>query len=152
MVRMLLVMLVAIMAGGAVADVPVSFGQSQLEIVVADGTRHGFDIELAQTDAQLHRGLMGRAKLAATAGMLFDFGHEQPVAMWMKDTLIPLDMVFIAKDGTIVGIAERTLPHSLAIISSPHPARAVLELNGGTASRLGIHAGDRVVHSTFGNG
>jgi uncharacterized membrane protein (UPF0127 family) len=72
------------------------------------------------------------------------------ISMWMKNTLIPLDMLFIAEDGRIVHIAERAIPGSTATISSGEPARAVLELNGGTAARLRIEPGDRVLHQTFG--
>ena len=94
---------------------------------------------------------MFRRELAPDAGMLFDFKEVEPVAMWMKDTYLPLDMLFIARDGRIVHIAERTVPFSLATISSGEPVLAVLELNSGTASRLKIKPGDRVIHPIFGN-
>jgi len=135
--------------GGAVAEAPVSFPTDRLEIVDGSGVSHGFTVEVATSHQQLAQGLMYRRNLAADAGMLFDFGTVQPVTMWMKNTLIPLDMVFIAADGAVLGVAERTVPQSLAVIASPGPVRAVLELNGGTADRLGIHAGDRVRHPLF---
>jgi len=138
--------------GGAVAEAPVSFPTSQLEIVNGAGASHGFAVEVATSHQQLAQGLMYRRTLAPDAGMLFDFGEPQPVTMWMKNTLIPLDMVFIAANGAVLGIAERTVPQSLAVIASPGPVRAVLELNGGTADRLGIHAGDRVRHPLFSEG
>ncbi|MGE5546219.1 MAG: DUF192 domain-containing protein [Solirubrobacterales bacterium] len=127
-----------------------SFSKSRLEIGTAEGRRHSFTVEVATTDEQLAQGLMFRKSMPADAGMLFDFRAERPVSMWMKNTLIPLDMVFIAADGRIAGVAERTVPMSTTVISSPGAVRAVLELNGGTASRLGIHAGDRVHHPLFG--
>ena len=89
-------------------------------------------------------------KLARDAGMLFDYGRVQPAAMWMKNTFIPLDMLFIGEDGNIVRIAQRTVPHSLAVVASVEPVRAVLELKGGSAARFGIKPGDRVRHEIFG--
>jgi hypothetical protein len=83
--------------------------------------------------------------------MLFDFKTDRPVAMWMRNTRIPLDMLFIARDGRVANIAERAVPFSEQTIPSAGPVRAVLELAGGTASRLGIKPGDRVVHPMFRN-
>ena len=108
-----------------------------------------FTVTVARTQAELETGLMNRTSLAADAGMLFDFGFTQSVAMWMKDTLIPLDMLFIRADGTIAGIAARRVPESLDVIPSPGPVRAVLEINGGAAERLGIATGDRVEFPLF---
>lgn len=126
-----------------------SFPRSKAEIVSQSGARHGFTVEVAATSEQLSQGLMYRRTLAADAGMLFDFGEDKPVSMWMKNTLIPLDMVFVAHDGRVMGVAQRTVPGSLEVISSPGPVRGVLEVNGGTAERLGIRAGDRLVHPLF---
>src|SRR3546814_14529348 len=84
--------------------------------------------------------------------MLFVYSQPRRVSMWMKNTLIPLDMLFIAPDGRIESIVKRAVPHSLATISSRGKVRAVLELNGGTVDRLGIRPGDRVVHPIFENG
>jgi len=106
---------------------------------------HRFVVEVAQTPEQRSQGLMHRRELDPERGMLFDFGEEAPVAMWMKNTIIPLDMMFIADDGRIVHIAERTVPMSLAAISPDRPVRFVLEVSGGTAARLGIAPGDRLV-------
>ncbi|HKO09743.1 MAG TPA: DUF192 domain-containing protein [Alphaproteobacteria bacterium] len=122
-----------------------------LVIKTADGVEHRFTVEVATTDAEREQGLMFRAAMAPDAGMLFDFKEAEPVAMWMKDTYLPLDMLFIARDGRIVHIAERTVPFSLTTISSGEPVLAVLELNSGTASRLKIKPGDRVIHPIFGN-
>src|SRR5262249_16781860 len=106
---------------------------------------------LALTPAQQQQGLMFRRSMAADAGMLFVFPASEIQTFWMKNTLIPLDMVFIAADGHIVDIHERAVPMSETNISSKAPGRAVLELNGGTAARLGIKPGAVVHHSLFGN-
>jgi uncharacterized membrane protein (UPF0127 family) len=87
--------------------------------------------------------------LPASRGMLFVHESPKPMSMWMKNTYIPLDMVFIAGDGRIQQIVEQTTPHSLAIISSKEPALAVLEIAGGEAKRLGLHAGQRVLHAAL---
>jgi uncharacterized membrane protein (UPF0127 family) len=126
-----------------------TFEKSPLAIETAGG-RVDFTVELAVTTAQRAQGLMYRRKLARDAGMLFDYGQTQRAAMWMKNTYIPLDMLFIAEDGRVVRIAERTIPHSLAVIGSGEPVRAVLELKGGSAAHLGIKPGDRVRHELFG--
>jgi len=143
--------LAAAFAAPAAAQSPQRLAVSDLTIVAADGRRHVFKAELAATDEQRMVGLMYRRSMPADAGMLFDFERDAPVSMWMKNTFIPLDMLFIARDGRVVNIAQRTVPHSLASVSSEGPVRAVLELNGGTASRLGLKPGDRVLHRLFGN-
>lgn len=119
--------------------------------IEADGTRHVFDIEVARTASERSRGLMFRRELPEDYGMLFDFGPEREVSMWMKNTFVPLDMLFIRADGTIRRIAERTTPFSTDSIPSRGPVSAVLELPGGTTRRLGIAAGDTVHHEMFGN-
>ncbi len=129
-----------------------TFERDELIIETARGARHRFVVELALSAEQHAQGLMYRRSLAADAGMLFVYGKEWPVSMWMKNTFIPLDMLFIAADGRIVDIVERTVPHSLEAISPGRPVAAVLEVNGGTAARLGIRAGDRVRHPAFGGG
>jgi uncharacterized protein len=111
-----------------------------------------FTVELATTPAQMELGLMYRQSLPADAGMLFVYPSEQSVAFWMKNTLIPLDMLFIGADGHIRRIAERTIPLSTTPIPSGDPVRAVLEINGGAAERLGIHAGDMVHSPSLGTG
>ena len=119
--------------------------------VVTDKGRFIFSVEVAETAAQRQQGLQHRKNLAASAGMLFDYKRVQPVAMWMKNTLIPLDMLFIDSAGRIVNVARNTEPMSLAAIPSAAPVLAVLEVNAGTARRLGIQPGDRVLHAIFGN-
>jgi uncharacterized membrane protein (UPF0127 family) len=132
-------MVAACLPAGA-ADLPTA----ELTIHAADRS-HRFSVELALTPADQARGLMYRQSLPGDAGMLFDYGlPPQPVSMWMKNTYIPLDMIFIDAEGRIARIAERTVPHSLATIESGGPVRAVLEVNGGTAARLGLRPGDRV--------
>ncbi len=122
----------------------------QLVIVSAGGARHVFRVEIAKTPEQQVTGLMFRNSVAADGGMLFPW--EQPIEsrMWMKNTLVPLDMVFIKADGTIGRIAENTVPQSLAIISSDGPVAATLELQGGITGKLGILVGDHVISKTLG--
>lgn len=120
------------------------FPSAPLTIVTAKGPQH-FTVEVATTPAQMEQGLMYRKNLAPDAGMIFDYGAPSTGAMWMKNTLIPLDMVFADQEGRVIGIHERAVPLSLDTIASPGPARAVIELNGGTAARLGIRPGDQVV-------
>lgn len=119
-----------------------------LDVQTATG-HHQFSVEVMRTDAQRAKGLMFRRFLPPDRGMLFDFKVEQPVMMWMKNTFIPLDMIFIARDGSIVSIAENTEPLSERIISSNGPVFAVLEVNGGTAQSISAKSGDRVTNSMF---
>ena len=126
-----------------------NFTTDRLSIETADGRRLDFEVELALNTKQQAQGLMFRREMPEMAGMLFVYGKEWEVSMWMKNTVIPLDMFFIKGDGRIVAIAERTIPFSLETISSGQPVTGVLELNSGTAARLGIRRGDRVLHSAF---
>jgi uncharacterized membrane protein (UPF0127 family) len=119
-----------------------------LEIVTSSGT-HQFSVEVMRTDEQRARGLMHRRFMAQDRGMLFDFKREEPVAMWMKNTYLSLDMVFIDKSGKVVNVAENTEPLSERIVPSSGPVLAVLELNAGTARRIGLKPGDRLRHSLF---
>ncbi len=119
-----------------------------LEIVSKSGV-HVFAVELAVTDAQRARGLMFRRELPEGQGMLFDFKRDQVVTMWMENTYVSLDMIFIRADGRIARIAENTEPLSRAIISSGGPVRAVLEVVAGTARKLGLAPGDKVAHPMF---
>lgn len=120
-----------------------------LEIVTKSGVQV-FAVEVAKTDQERATGLMYRKELAEGRGMLFDFSPEQQVSMWMKNTFIPLDMIFIRSDGRILRIAENTEPHSEKIISSGGLAKGVLEVIGGTAKKYGIAPGDHVAHPLFG--
>jgi uncharacterized membrane protein (UPF0127 family) len=126
------------------------FATSSLSLVTAKG-RFRFTVEMAVDGPQRTQGLQNRQTLAAHVGMLFDYGRTQKVAMWMKNTLVPLDMLFISADGRVVNIAADTVPGSLTSIPSSGPVRAVLEINAGTSSRLGIVPGDRVIHPIFRN-
>ena len=126
-----------------------AMAQERLVIVTASGGVHRFTVEVARSRAEHERGLMFRDSLADDRGMLFDWGGMAPAAMWMKNTLIPLDMLFIDADGTILDIFANTVPGSLDVITAGVPVRAVLELNGGAAKRLGLKPGDRVRHPIF---
>lgn len=108
------------------------------------GQQHAFVVEVARTPQEQETGLMHRQSLEPTRGMLFPYQTPQPVSFWMKNTLIPLDIIFIRPDGTIGRIAERTEPLSLQPIPSLEPVSAVLEIAGGRASELGVEPGDRV--------
>ena len=110
-----------------------------------------FTVEIADTDELRERGLMFRQRLPEDRGMLFDFGQPRPVAMWMKNTYIPLDMLFIRPDGKIAYIAENTVPKSLDAIGISEPVLAVLELAAGVTRKHGIRAGDTVYHRLFRN-
>lgn len=110
-------------------------------VIETPGGSHQFAVELAVTPDQRAQGLMFRRNLGGEEGMLFLYPTDRVATMWMKNTLIPLDMLFIAADGRVVRVAERTVPQSTETISSEKPVRAVLELNGGTAARLGIAVG-----------
>ncbi len=106
--------------------------------------RHHFDVEIADESEERSRGLMFRDFLSPESGMLFIYPREQIASFWMKNTFIPLDMLFIADDGTILQIAPKTVPHSLEPVQSERPVRAVLEINGGQAEAMGIEVGDTV--------
>jgi uncharacterized membrane protein (UPF0127 family) len=128
---------------------PVTFGRAQVVIETAAGTRLPLQVEVAETPDQLHQGLMFRESIPDAGGMLFLLGAEITASFWMRNTFIPLDMLFIAHDGRISSIHHRAAPGSTAIISSREPVTGVLEINGGLAQRLGIRAGDRLIHPAF---
>jgi len=119
-----------------------------LKLITSSGT-HTFEIEVAETDEQKARGLMFRRTLEPTAGMLFPYLPPQEITMWMKNTYISLDMVFIKADGKVLRVAERTEPFSERVIASGGDAAAVLEVVAGTAARIGIKPGDKVEHRLF---
>jgi uncharacterized protein len=150
---LLLGLLLAVRLTTAACDAQQSqnYATAVLTIVTAKGPQR-FHIELAETPAQMEQGLMFRRELAPDAGMLFDFKQPTMATMWMRNTLIPLDMLFVDANGRIVNIHERAVPRSDAIIAAASPVRAVIELNGGTAARLGIKPGDRVLFPIFGSG
>lgn len=119
-----------------------------LAVLTAAGP-HRFQVEVARNDADRAQGLMYRRSLPPDRGMLFDFARVEPVSMWMQNTYVSLDMLFIRPDGTVARIAQRTEPLSTRQIPSGEPVLAVLELVAGTAERLGIKAGDKVEHPLF---
>ena len=134
-------------AGASPSKAPKS--EQRLEIVTEAGVTT-VNLELAKTDEERQLGLMYRESLAPDAGMLFDFGPEpRLVSMWMKNTLIPLDMAFIDQNGIIVHTAENTTPRSLASISSQGAVVAVLEMAGGRFAEIGVKPGDKVRHAWF---
>jgi uncharacterized protein len=149
LVSMLVLLVTALSRSSGGAELQ-QFATSELTIISATG-QHRFKVELAETPAQMTQGLMFRTSLAPDAGMLFDYRQPTTATMWMRNTLIPLDMLFVDGRGRIVNIHQRAVPQSLDVIAASAPVRAVIELNGGTAARLGIQPGDRVVHPIFGN-
>jgi hypothetical protein len=112
--------------------------------VEGHGRRHVFTVEVARSASEQETGLMNRRALAPDAGMLFPFDPPRPASFWMRNTLIPLDMIFIRPDGGIARIAANTVPMSETPVAVDQPMTAVLELNGGRAAQLGIQPGDRV--------
>jgi uncharacterized membrane protein (UPF0127 family) len=120
-----------------------------LAVVTRNGHRHVFQVEVARNPADRAQGLMYRRSMPADRGMLFDFGKVERVSMWMQNTFLPLDMLFVRADGSIARVAANAEPLSTRTVASGEPVLAVIELNGGTAARLGIGAGDRVEHPLF---
>ncbi len=135
-------------AADAAAPASVSFEQSPLTVDAAKG-QFEFLVEMAVSPAQRSQGLMFRESLEEDRGMLFDFGRPQRATMWMRNTYVPLDMLFIDAHGQITQIAANTQPLSDAVIASRELVRAVLELRGGVSAKLGIKPGDRVIHPLF---
>jgi hypothetical protein len=113
--------------------------------ISAAGQKHAFRVEVARSEVQQERGLMFRSHLAPDAGMIFPMDPPRVASFWMKNTIIPLDMIFIRPDGSIARIAAQTVPYSLAPVSSGEPVAAVLEIAGGRAAELGIDEDDKVV-------
>jgi len=124
----------------------------QLTIISDDGKSHVFNVELALTQQQQDTGLMFRTSVPANTGMLFPWPQPQVSEMWMKNTIEPLDMVFIGADGTVKAIAENTVPYSLRVISSGVPVLATLELQAGITAALDINVGDKVIAKQFSGG
>ena len=140
---------VAFVAGLMLSSPPAgSMEQQTLEIVSKSGV-HVFTVELAVSDEERQKGLMFRRSLPESQGMLFDFKRDQDVSMWMHNTYVSLDMIFIRGDGRILRIAENTPTESDRIIPSGGPVRAVLEVVAGTAKKFGIAPGDRVASPIF---
>ena len=124
-------------------------GLETLQIVTATGT-HDFQVEIAKDEASRARGLMDRRFMPADHGMLFEFDREAPESFWMKNTYIPLDMIFISRAGVVTNIVANAEPLSERAIPSGPPCMAVLELNGGAAASIGLKVGDTVRHPFFG--
>jgi len=141
---------VALPQGAGAQDGPQpELRKERLSIVTERGRTHNFMVEMAIEPVQQSIGLMFRQRVPPDGGMLFDWGRERRSQMWMRNTIISLDMIFIGQDGRIRTIAERTVPQSLAIVDSMVPVRATLEVAAGTCERLDIRVGDRVSHPIF---
>ena len=123
---------------------PAGLEQVPLTVTTANGAKHRFVVEVARTPEQQANGLMNRQSMASDRGMIFPYAPPQPVAFWMKNTYIPLDLIFISPGGRILRIEENAVPMSLEPIASGDAVEAVLELNGGRSAELGIAAGDTV--------
>jgi hypothetical protein len=120
-----------------------------LVIQTQSGTKYSFKVEIADTPEKNEQGLMFRTAMPADHGMLFELGAEGNVAFWMKNTLIPLDIIFVGRKGNIVRIAENATPESLAPIPAGAPVTGVIEFNGGIAAKMGLKPGDKVIHPFF---
>ena len=144
----LLPLVFALVAASAATSAPQPLKIAPLDVVTDHGQFH-FQVEVADTAASRERGLMFRKSLAADRGMLFDFKTSQVVAFWMKNTLIPLDMVFIGADGRIVSIARNAKPMDETPVPSGAPVMAVLELRGGRAAEIDAEPGNRVREAIF---
>jgi hypothetical protein len=145
-----LVFLFLSLGPGALVAGPLPVDSERLFIDTSKGPV-GFTVELALTPENRATGLMDRQSMAADHGMLFRFDQTRDVLMWMKNTPLSLDMLFIAENGRIARIAENTVPFSETIIPSGSPVRYVLELNAGTAAKTGVAAGDLVRHRVIAN-
>jgi len=126
------------------------FPQSKLQIATPDARVHTFSVWIAADSPHREQGLMFIKSLPDDAGMLFVYPTSQPIAMWMKNTYISLDMLFIRADGRVARVESNTKPHSLKNIESGENVLAVLELKAGTAAKLNIRAGAVVMHPAFG--
>ncbi|WP_136657201.1 DUF192 domain-containing protein [Nitratireductor sp. XY-223] len=136
---LVIALLYLVLASGA------SVANDRLQVTTETGT-YDYTVELALTNGERAVGLMHRQWMAPDAGMLFRFDTVQPVSMWMRNTLIPLDMIFIRPDGTVANVHRNAEPLSERIIRSAEPVLFVLELNAGDADRMGLKPGDRIAH------
>lgn len=125
------------------------FPRSTLQIAGADAKLHAFRVWVADNETRRARGLMHVKQMDADAGMLFVYPRAQRIAMWMKNTILPLDMLFVAADGRVIKVAANTTPQSLDTIESDGLALGVVELNAGIAAKLNIRAGSQVIHPAF---
>jgi uncharacterized membrane protein (UPF0127 family) len=120
----------------------------RLLVITATG-KHSFTLEIAKTNEERAKGLMFRKSMPNDHGMLFIFHDERPISMWMKNTVIPLDMIFVSQEGVVTSIIADTTPLSEEIITSERPAQAVIEVNAGVAQKIGLAAGDQIRHPLF---
>lgn len=125
------------------------FSRDSLVLRTQDNREYAFTVELARTPEEQAYGLMYVRDLPESTGMLFLFPDDQTLSFWMKNTYVPLDMVFLARDGRIINIAANTPPLSLDPVRSTAPGRAVLEIKGGMAEKLGLRPGDRVIYQSL---
>ena len=147
MFQALVLIALAVSAGGQGARADAALEPVEIETAAGPIV---FNSEIMRTEAERERGLMLRPYLPELRGMLFDFGEVRSVQMWMKDTLIPLDMIFIRADGTIARVTTNAEPYSTRVLPSGEPVRAVLEINAGLAAKYGIKSGAHVTHPLFG--
>lgn len=140
-----LVLVASLVFAFAGLSIPAQALESVATIVSGDN-RHQFTVEIADNDQSRARGLMFRRELAPDAGMLFDYQTERPASFWMRNTLIPLDMIFIRANGEIVNVHANAIPHDETPIRSAEDVRFILEIPGGRAEELGIRAGDMLEH------
>ena len=147
--RRIIVSLVGLFVGLAITFAWTARGIASTATLVTSTGAHEISVEIADSPEEREVGLMNRESMPEDAGMLFDFGESRPVTMWMKNTLIPLDMVFINEGGRVVRVAAHAQPLSLELIPSDKPVRYVLELNGGAAADYGVKIGDRLEHSAI---
>jgi uncharacterized membrane protein (UPF0127 family) len=132
----------------SLASAGVARAVDSLQIVTSSGA-HVFKVEVASDDAARERGLMNRRFMPADHGMLFEFDRETPVSFWMKNTYIPLDMIFVSRAGVVTNIVANAEPLSERVIPSGPPCAAVVEVNGGVAASIGLKVGDSVRHPFF---
>lgn len=140
---------VAMAGSAAAAQQAPHFPSESLKITDRKGAMHPFTVELAVNGPQREYGLMFRTDMAADHGMLFDFETPQRVQMWMQNTVLPLDMLFLNASGTVTHVVENAVPYSQTIIDSGGPVKYVIELNGGIVKKLGLATGDRVSSPTI---
>ena len=147
-IRSAIAALFFILAVPALSQQPITFDKEPLIIQTASGKRLNFIVEIADTNEQRQRGLMYRKDMAEDAGMIFDFGVSRRVQMWMENTILPLDMLFVDSTGTIRNIKQNAVPYSQDIIDSMTEVKYVIELNAGVTAKLGIKPGDKVMSAT----
>lgn len=150
-INMLKIVTKSILALFALILLAACANENSLTIITKDGAKHKFNIEIMDNDETRAKGMMFREEIAPNFGMLFDFQEERQVAFWMKNTLIPLDMIFIAANGEIKNIHVNAMPQDLTAIPSDEPVRFVLEIAGGRSVELGISKGDRLEYKLVEN-